>query len=33
MKALGYKPKYSIEKYLTNQQKSNIINIITGETV
>ena len=31
MKALGYKPKYSIEKYLTNQQKSNIINIITGE--
>ena len=33
MKALGFKPKYSIKKYLTKQQKSNIINIITGETV
>tara|TARA_B110000503_G_C7070990_1_gene380852 strand:- start:736 stop:1161 length:426 start_codon:yes stop_codon:yes gene_type:complete len=33
MKALGFKPKYSIKKFLTKQQKSNIINIITGETV
>ena len=33
MKALGFKPKYSVEKFLTTEQKSNIINIITGETV
>ena len=33
MKALGYKPKYSIEKYLTKANKGNIINIINGETV
>ena len=33
MKALGFKPKYTVEKFLTIQQKSNIINIITGETV
>tara|TARA_R110000822_G_scaffold156083_3_gene295871 strand:- start:1251 stop:2006 length:756 start_codon:yes stop_codon:yes gene_type:complete len=33
MKALGYKPKYSIEKYLTNANKGNIINIINGENV
>jgi len=33
MRALGYKPKYTVKNYLTKQQKSNIINIITGETV
>jgi len=33
MKALGFKPKYSVEKFLTNEDKGNIINIITGETV
>jgi nucleoside-diphosphate-sugar epimerase len=33
MKALGFKPKYSIEKYLTKANKGNIINIINGETV
>lgn len=33
MKALGYKPKYSIEKYLTKADKGTIINIMNGETV
>ena len=33
MKALGYKPKYSIEKHLTNVNKGNIINLFNGETV
>jgi nucleoside-diphosphate-sugar epimerase len=33
MKALGFKPKYTVEKFLTNQENSNIINIITGENV
>jgi len=33
MKALGFKPKYSIEKYLTKAQKGNIINLFNGETV
>jgi nucleoside-diphosphate-sugar epimerase len=33
MKALGFKPKYSIEKYLTNVSNGNIINLFNGETV
>jgi nucleoside-diphosphate-sugar epimerase len=33
MKALGYKPKYSIEKYLTTADKGVIINLFNGETV
>ena len=33
MKALGYKPKYSIEKYLTKADKGVIINLFNGETV
>lgn len=33
MKKLGFKPKYSIEKLLTKQGKSNIINLFNGETV
>ena len=33
MKALGYKPKYSIEKYLTKANKGVIINLFNGETV
>ena len=33
MKALGFKPKYNIEKYLTKAQKGNIINLFNGETV
>ena len=33
MKALGYKPKYSIEKYLTKAKKGVIINLFNGETV
>jgi hypothetical protein len=31
MKALGWKPKYSIEKDLTDTNLGAIINIITGE--
>ena len=31
MKALGFKPKYSIEKYLTNNDLGNIIKLNTGE--
>jgi len=33
IKALGFKPKYSVEKHLTQAEKGNIINIITGEPV
>jgi nucleoside-diphosphate-sugar epimerase len=33
MKALGYKPKYSIEKFLTNRNKDNIIKLETGESI
>ena len=33
MKALGYKPKYSIEKYLTKANKGVIINLFNGETI
>ena len=33
MKALGFKPKYSVENFLTNQGKDNIINLFNGETV
>ncbi len=33
MRSLGFEPKYAIEKFLTNQENTNIINIITGETV
>ena len=33
MKALGFKPKYSIEKYLTKAEKGVIINLFNGETV
>ena len=36
MKALGFKPKYTVEKFLTNNNKGNIINLfnrINGETI
>jgi nucleoside-diphosphate-sugar epimerase len=33
MKALGFKPKYTVEKFLTNDTKSNIINLFNGETI
>lgn len=33
MKALGFKPKYSVEKFLTKQGNDNIINLFNGETV
>ena len=33
MKALGFKPKYSIKKLLTTQGNDNIINLFNGETV
>jgi len=33
MKALGYKPKYIIEKFLTNKNLGNIINLFNGEPV
>ena len=33
IRTLGFKPKYTVEKFLTNQENSNIINIITGENV
>jgi nucleoside-diphosphate-sugar epimerase len=32
MKNLGFKPKYSVEKFLTNQGNDNIINLFNGET-
>ena len=31
--SLGWKPKYSIKKFLTNNNLDNIINIFNGETV
>ena len=33
MKALGFKPKYTVEKFLTNDTKGNIINLFNGETI
>ena len=33
MKALGFKPKYMVEKFLTKADKGNIINLFNGETV
>ena len=33
MKALGFEPKYTVEKFLTNDNKGNIINLFNGETV
>ena len=33
MKRLGFKPKYSVEKFLTNGNKGNIINLFDGETI
>jgi len=33
MKALGWKPKYSVENFLTNNNLGNIINLFNGETV
>ena len=33
MKALGFKPKYSVEKFLTNKDLGNIINLFNGETI
>ena len=33
MSALGFKPKYTVEKFLTNEDKGNIINITNGEKV
>ena len=33
MKALGFKPKYTVEKFLTKEQKGNIINLFKGETI
>jgi len=32
MKALGFKPKYSVEKFLTNKELDNIINLFNGDT-
>ena len=33
MKALGFKPKYTVEKFLTNNNLGNIINLFDGETI
>jgi len=33
MKALGFKPKYTVEKFLTNKGLDNIITLFNGETV
>ena len=33
MRALGFEPKYTVEKFLTNNNKDNIINLFNGETV
>ena len=33
MRALGFKPKYTVEKFLTNDSKGNIINITNGEKI
>lgn len=32
IKSLGWKPKYSVEKFLTNNNLGNIINLFNGET-
>lgn len=33
MKALGFKPKYTVKEFLTKQGNDNIINLFNGETV
>ena len=33
MRALGFEPKYTVEKFLTTHNKDNIINLFNGETV
>ncbi len=33
MKSLGFEPKYTVEKFLTNDNKDNIINITNGEKI
>jgi nucleoside-diphosphate-sugar epimerase len=33
IKSLGWKPKYTVEKFLTNNNLGNIINLFNGETV
>jgi len=33
IKALGWKPKYTVEKFLTNEDKGNIINLFNGEKI
>lgn len=33
MKALGFEPKYTVEKFLTNNNLGNIINLFNGETI
>lgn len=33
MKALGYKPKYSVKNFLTNKDLGNIIELINGDSV
>ena len=33
MRALGFGPKYTVEKFLTNETNDNIINLFNGETV
>jgi len=33
MKTLGFEPKYTVEKFLTNNNLGNIINLFNGETV
>lgn len=33
MRALGFKPKYTVEKFLTKADKGNIINITNGEVI
>jgi len=33
MRALGFEPKYSVEKFLTNNNLGNIINLFNGEKV
>ena len=32
MRALGFEPKYSVDKFLTNAKKGVIINLFNGET-
>lgn len=33
MKALGFKPKYEIQNFLTKEGNDNIIDLFNGETV